>query len=377
MFLGEGNDDLELSKSVRRKKEISTSSSLFTKYEAQSAFQPSGRKRKSTEEIETTVKEKKAKTDHQIIFQQRQTEDDASTSDNSKSNETTKSKLDNVDSSISESENSRLDISKCDNTASRIALFMMRDELSKENAPMTIQHSHDFFVISSCKVSAKMRESNQVSEEIKFGNGSYFVPKDIFPADLDKMKRILNEYGVNLRGLSDASSDMAKKTCLKFEKSFDEFIVNIDESLKEDFKLIYNSILETKEMGILASEIKSKLASCENLLFILTKLLDGNLILKVGITKARFVSGVFSSPWTLHSFRMSRTTNREVIPHVKFGSKLIDPESGEEFNRKRSAKDEENMQVNGYNTVKSRIYEYVSRFYVELGADQFCFDFTL
>ena len=51
-------------------------------------------------------------------------------------------------------------------TASRIALYMMREEMTAnpvESSP--VQHSHDFFVISSCAVFGKLRGGQEEGQE--------------------------------------------------------------------------------------------------------------------------------------------------------------------------------------------------------------------
>jgi len=52
-------------------------------------------------------------------------------------------------------------------SASRIALYMMREEMRESplDSGDPIQHSHDFFVISSCSIAGKLLCQGQVEEQ--------------------------------------------------------------------------------------------------------------------------------------------------------------------------------------------------------------------
>lgn len=43
-------------------------------------------------------------------------------------------------------------------SASRLALYLMREDMRDEEDNLTVQHTHDYFVISACKISAKLKE---------------------------------------------------------------------------------------------------------------------------------------------------------------------------------------------------------------------------
>jgi len=47
----------------------------------------------------------------------------------------------------------------------------MREEMRDEEESLTVQHTHDYFVISACKISAKLKDS---------GKESIFISKSPF-----------------------------------------------------------------------------------------------------------------------------------------------------------------------------------------------------
>jgi DNA-binding transcriptional regulator of glucitol operon len=69
-------------------------------------------------------------------------------------------------SSLSDSlsDKSHIQVAK---SASRLALYMMREELKDEDNNIKVtQHAHDFFVIASCKIHAKMTSELVLSNEV-------------------------------------------------------------------------------------------------------------------------------------------------------------------------------------------------------------------
>jgi hypothetical protein len=56
-------------------------------------------------------------------------------------------------------------------SASRLALYLMREDLRDEDDNLTVQHTHDYFVISACKISAKLKDEGIIILK----NFSFFI----------------------------------------------------------------------------------------------------------------------------------------------------------------------------------------------------------
>ena len=88
-------------------------------------------------------------------------------------------------------------------SASRIALYMMREEMKEsplESNP--VQHSHDFFVISSCSVHGKLvRPSEDLQENMVSYNGMT-INKNTLPGDYDSVKEVLSGFALDVNGKS-------------------------------------------------------------------------------------------------------------------------------------------------------------------------------
>ena len=103
---------------------------------------------------------------------------------------------------------SQLQLAKC---ASRVALYLMREqelkEGTKDGAPGAgagsaidniVQHSHDYFVISSCKVTAKLSDVAQSKRDeacMTIGAQPHQVniPDKHLPGDVCRLTAILNK----------------------------------------------------------------------------------------------------------------------------------------------------------------------------------------
>ena len=85
-------------------------------------------------------------------------------------------------------------------SASRIALYMMREEM-KENPLESnpVQHSHDFFVISSCSVFSKLIAPSNDHPELVNYNG-LTVDKAALPGDYDAFKDVLSKFALDVNG---------------------------------------------------------------------------------------------------------------------------------------------------------------------------------
>ena len=243
-----------------------------------------------------------------------------------------------------EDERSNLMVAK---SASRIALYMMREELREgsgskggieDSLLSNAQHSQDYFVLSSCRIHADILPSNKRTaatvENVRLGqkgpgwNGKpeIEVPSNLLPTDPKCVKQVLNRFGVNMNGMFSQATDKLKRTCLPKEIStIDEVLINYEgEDLeKNDLKLVYNHI---EDKGFLGAQgcniIDLKLMSEKPLEVILAFLLNVNLIMRVGIVNTRFVASTKAAPWLLHSFKLPRSA-RDNAPNIAHAGKLL------------------------------------------------------
>ncbi|CAH1403595.1 unnamed protein product [Nezara viridula] len=167
------------------------------------------------------------------------------------------------------------------NTASRLALYLMRDE-PLEQLDQSLQHAHDYFVLNPCKVTAQM-DKTEVENTIFFKENKMKILSDI--------KRLYTFPGNEVE------------------------IGRIIDSLKTDFpeELIVSLLkyLESKgDLGATFKNIKVKFGESKEIVELLSRLVDEQYILKTGVIKVRYVHPKFCKPWLVKSFHLLRH-NRE------------------------------------------------------------------
>jgi hypothetical protein len=231
-------------------------------------------------------------------------------------------------------------------SASRIALYMMREEIKDgpSNSAiegMSVQHSHDFFVISSCKVSAflKQLEAGGNAQPVKFG--TFAAPPGYVDAgSVETGTKILNSFGVNYDGMSNRSTEKLRRTCLPTDDfpNIESVVKSLRMSKAEASKAraVHAFIVNSKESGVRAQDlramatVKPTAISERDLERVLANFLEARLVLRVGVTYARFVAIEWASAWITHSHKMTRTKTKEKLPDLKFAGKLLDPSDGKD-----------------------------------------------
>ena len=238
-------------------------------------------------------------------------------------------------------------------SASRIALYMMREEMKEgvgnkdidtidDTLLSNAQHSQDYFVISSCRIHAEILPSTygkmNINETVKVGqkgpgwNGKteILVPSNLLPTDPKCVKQVLNRYGLNMNGMFSQTTDKLKRTCLPREiMSLDDLLEESkdigehDKELANDLKSVYNFIATAGSLGIKGKELKRiELCSTRPLPFILEVLMNYSLIIRTGIVNSRFVVSKKANPWLLHSFKLPRSM-KDNTPNIKHAGKLL------------------------------------------------------
>eukprot|EP00095_Tigriopus_kingsejongensis_P011852 maker-scaffold493_size155937-snap-gene-0.21 protein:Tk11852 transcript:maker-scaffold493_size155937-snap-gene-0.21-mRNA-1 annotation:"general transcription factor 3c polypeptide 1" len=199
-------------------------------------------------------------------------------------------------------------------SASRIALYMMREEIKDATNP-NLQHSHDFFVISSCQIMVKIRALAQEQEEM-VAFGGLNVPKSLLPGDSDAAKGILHQFGVGLNGMATRSTTKLNRSCIPANSTTLEAI---SERLTDPIDVAnlvqMHAFIEAKlEFGVSAQALRGLELNPEGSMSkedCLRLLLDHQIVLFLGVVETVFVLRCHSQPWLLRSYRTTRVNFRE------------------------------------------------------------------
>jgi len=217
-------------------------------------------------------------------------------------------------------------------SASRIALYMMREEMKEsplESNP--VQHSHDFFVISSCSVYGRLlkQENSSDREEVNFTGLT--VDKSDLPGDYDSCKEVLERYALDVNGKS------GRGTQCKIERRSNVPLTAVDfdlvraqcleEGWSENDLTSLSSLCKFVEtfgvMGATKQDVKRfKTIGVKKLPVeeVLQCALNYYLVVEVGVVEQKFVAYKHCRDWLLHSFKLNRSN--EEVGNVKFAGKL-------------------------------------------------------
>ena len=214
-------------------------------------------------------------------------------------------------------------------SASRIALYMMREEMRESplDSGDPIQHSHDFFVISSCSIAGKLLCQGQVEEQRLVKYSGIEIPVNRLPGDVNAYERVLKRFGLNLHGNSVHTGSLADKAAyVPLENNIEDFhkdLLEIHDVDLDDLEAFMNLIDEKKELGITIQELReSHLLDKDKIKKLLQFTLEKCLVLDVGIVKTRFVSHKFCKSWLIHSYKLNRVRDLEKMQKVQFAGKL-------------------------------------------------------
>ena len=220
-------------------------------------------------------------------------------------------------------------------TASRIALYMMREEMKETPVESPVQHSHDFFVISSCGVAAKILNKNvkgHSEEEIVNFHGLK-VDKQLLPGDYDANSTVMARYALDPEGKSTRHTQKAQWRSSMVPMSlsgWEQITASCQEegwseadivSLKDLVAFVDNF----KTMGASKSDIRgwrSEQAKVKRLgvLELLSMAIRHFLVIQVGVVEQMYVGHAHSRPWLLHSFKVVRAN--EELGSLKEAGKL-------------------------------------------------------
>lgn len=237
-------------------------------------------------------------------------------------------------------------------SASRIALYMLREDVrAEEGEGILSQHSHDFFVIASCTIKAWLKSpEDHLGPKVKVSldkvSTDLMLPQSVvLSSTLEATKVILSRFGLDSRGRPNNTVEKLKRVFIpKDIPAIDELSGSNSKTDKANLKMISDLINSGKERGVNGSQILDlKLRPSEKDHVTYTNLLLTHwIVIRTGVTEARYIGAQFLSPWTLHSFKLSKGTNSLISSAPKFQ----DTEQGQEVHlshRKKMVRSTEDM----------------------------------
>ncbi len=222
-------------------------------------------------------------------------------------------------------------------SASRIALYMMREEYkdsaknsSKEEGP--VQHSHDFFVISSCRIEVGLKENRDDKEEegdcnadatfpICVDNETVRVPERMLPGSVSAATAILNRHGLDINGRQNNATEKKKKvflpkTGVSLEEHFEK-LSGLTAKQREETRKVLDFISQSRDKGVTGRELKGMRANGVEQR--LRELMSTGAVIRTGIVSSKFIASSMATPWMLTSFRLTRVRDREKMETMRKG----------------------------------------------------------
>ncbi|BES97387.1 general transcription factor 3C polypeptide [Nesidiocoris tenuis] len=173
------------------------------------------------------------------------------------------------------------------NTASRLALYMMRDE-PIENLEDGTQHAHDYFVLKPCKIKVTLDEEKSREEIASIVKKSKQIVEDV------KRMAVISEENVETADAMERLED--ENANLQTLKSILDFV-----ETKKELGAFFNEIVNHVPAPI------QEIAQCLHLL------IDKHFILRTGHVRLRFVHNKHKKPWVVRSCFITRL-QREKLP---------------------------------------------------------------
>ena len=222
-------------------------------------------------------------------------------------------------------------------TASRIALYMMREEMKDTPVESPVQHSHDFFVISSCGVAAKIlrkdeqEEDGEEEEVINFHGLN--VDKRLLPGDYDANSAVMARYALDPQGKSTRGTQLVQWRSSMVPLTLPSWEVVAEACLEEGWgetdiaylKDLVAFVNTFKVLGASKSDVRDwrpeqargkRLGVSE----LLSMAIRHFLLIQVGVVEQMYVGHAHSRPWLLHSFKVVRAN--EELGSLKEAGKL-------------------------------------------------------
>ena len=190
-----------------------------------------------------------------------------------------------------------------------------------------VQHSHDFFVISSCSIAGRLVGRDEEGEQRRVKYSELEVPVNSLPGSVNACEQVLRRFGLNLQGNSLHSGTLTDKVAyVPLEVNIEDFFTElseIDGVNVEDLNAFIALLEEKKDFGVTKLELReSKVMEKYKIKKLLQFTLEKCLVLEVGIVETRFVSHKYSNSWLLHSYKLNRVRDLEKMQKVQYAGKL-------------------------------------------------------
>nr|CAD7457589.1 unnamed protein product [Timema tahoe] len=215
--------------------------------------------------------------------------------------------------------------------ASRVALYLMREDMKGDKMIDENQHAHDFFVVNSCKIFCDILEPPSkpgfveiISEKVDKkknlkGTKENDTSKECPNAEEDK----INKTAMNMDPFNPLPQekiniilDYIKRHMIVpdetiSESALHEYLVD-NGANNEDVEKALNIlqfIESKKEIGATIKELREKFIKpgcSQSVAIILGLLTESRIVLRTGVTTVQYVHHRFSRPWTVNSHRVMR-----------------------------------------------------------------------
>ena len=194
-------------------------------------------------------------------------------------------------------------------TASRIALHWMREDISQEShslGPGSTQLHQDFFVLNACQVFVKLKAPATLNNA-----GWLFLSPQ-------RKREIIGSIPVTVPyGAHTAPYN------------FDVYDRHgFDGTAKARAVEILYLIIAKKEMGIIVSELAAAVGRLAHEKCTLQRhmelMIEGQLVLRVGVVAARYVAMQHALAWVVQSFKLSRNGREKLEPFSRPKQQKLD-----------------------------------------------------
>ncbi|XP_066978990.1 LOW QUALITY PROTEIN: general transcription factor 3C polypeptide 1 [Macrobrachium rosenbergii] len=192
-------------------------------------------------------------------------------------------------------------------SASRLGLYMMRDQLSRaEVDQINIQHAQEHLVVNACDVTCRLRPPPELQEsfEIVVPEKPELIENYLLPLTMQRVSECLEHR---------------KKVILKEWSTLNEVLSlwkkeGKRETLLQLVKETYDYIHSCKELGASVWELKEKFSipGVLNIMLVVNMMEEARLLLRVGVALVRWVTMPHTKPWLIHTNKITRYSRQNI-----------------------------------------------------------------
>jgi len=208
-------------------------------------------------------------------------------------------------------------------SASRIALYMMREEIRE--SPLDngdpVQHSHDFFVISTCKLEGRVNcPAAAEDERLVSYSDIKNIPISWLPGDVTANEELIRKY--NGQGSKCSFNVLERIPYIPLELDVEHHFKGVDGEVVELCRQVLHLVEADRELGVEKDVLRDTVTMRrQQLIDTLCFLTERKIIIPVGIKNQRYVSHKYCRDWLIHTYKINRG-GQEKISTSKFSGKL-------------------------------------------------------